>query len=202
LSENNFDSKQEVIKNILLFFISNSKYLTEKRLQKLFYIAEIEYIHRFGERFSNVNFINHKHGMYSFDIKYLLDTLEDDGKISPVFKKTKDGYDAQFFHSKKKEIVIELNDKRIGLLNEIIKKFTFLITQEIIKFAKDTKPFKTTPYGKRIDLEGYVEECYNNSLSKDKKLVKDIIDSEVDYKEGNFTKFNSCSDLLKHFDGL
>ena len=42
----------------------------------LFYIAEIEFIHKFGKRMSAVDFINHKHGMYSFDIKYFTDLLE------------------------------------------------------------------------------------------------------------------------------
>ena len=108
MSEDNIEEHENIIRNVLQFFISKNDYLTEIRLQKLFYIAEIEYIHKYGKRFSGVTFINHKHGMYSFDIKYIINILEDEGKIKPVFQKTKKGHDAQFFHPNKKKICIEL----------------------------------------------------------------------------------------------
>lgn len=202
MTDTDLEEQEYIIKNVLQFLISKSDYLTEKRMQKLFYIAEIEYIQKYGKRFSDVTFISHKHGMYSFDIKYLLDTLEDEGKITSVFKKTKDGYDAQFFHPNKRKIIIELNDKRIEILNAIIKNFIFRSTEEIIKFAKSTKPYKTTPLGKKIDLERYAEECFDDSLLRDKKITSDIIESEREYKKGVFTKFDSHSKLLKHLDSV
>lgn len=202
LSENNLGREESIARNIILFFVSNGDYLTEIRLQKLFYATEIEYIHKYGKRLSNVDFINHKHGMYSFDIKYILDKLEDEGKITTVFKKTKDGYDGQFFHPNKKEIIIDLDDNRIKFLNSIINKFAFVITQEIINFAKSTKPFRITPYGDQIDLDKYAEDCFINSLVNDKRIVSQVIESENEYKKGVFTKFGSHDNLLKYLDRI
>jgi len=202
LAINNLEKQEETIKNILLYLISNSKYLTEKRLQKLFYIAEIEFIHRFGQRMSIVDFINHKHGMYSFHIKHFIDCLDDDGKIKSVFKKTKDDYDAHFYHLNKKDIVIELDDERVEILNNILEKFAYNITENIIKYAKSTKPFKETPYGEKIDLDNYVEQCFNESLLKDKVIIKKVGESEKDYIKGDFSKFSSCNKILKYLNEL
>ncbi|RLF31129.1 MAG: hypothetical protein DRJ99_00400, partial [Thermoplasmata archaeon] len=58
----NLEKQKDTIKNILQFLILKSNYLTEKRLQKLFYLAEIEYIHRYGKRLSDVTFVSHKYG--------------------------------------------------------------------------------------------------------------------------------------------
>ena len=91
---------------------------------------------------------------------------------------------------------------RTRILNAIIKKFAYTITEDIIRFAKSTKPFKMTSYGKKIDLDKYAEECFNKSLLNDKKIVSEIDKSEREYEKGVFTKFDSSNKLLQYLRNI
>jgi uncharacterized phage-associated protein len=62
---------------LVKYLLKNYGPLPQKKLQKLAYMAEIEYIKKHGKRLSDLSFIKYYHGPYSPDITNIEDLEED-----------------------------------------------------------------------------------------------------------------------------
>lgn len=199
---NRIFEQEKILRDLIIYIIYRSEYLTQIRIQKLFYLCELRHIEKLGRRMSNAVFYNYKNGMYSPEISDVAEKISGSGDIIIDWKKTKDGYDAQFFKPNKDRISVNLDKDTIAVIDEVLEKWKYKSTEEIVNFAKNTKLFLNTPYGEQINFDDYVEECFSESLEKDKKIVKDVLKSEKEYKEGKGKKFNSSKELIKHLKNL
>jgi len=138
---------------LVKYLLKNYGPLPQKKLQKLAYIAEIEYIKKYGERLSDLSFIKYYHGPYSMDITNIED-LEDD----IIIKEEQSGN----FIKKMSELIGRKNNN-INIKPEIAEELKELLSPyinksgaQLEKKADNTEPFLEAENLKDpIDLDRY-----------------------------------------------
>ena len=145
------------LQNIICYLAERLKYLTEKRLHKLVYAAEIYYIEKFGERLTGIRYLNYHHGVYSPDISNAHACL--DGVCLNIEEETtKTGHPATFIKLVE-GYPIELPTEMKDILDKVIADWEFESTDDLVEFTKSTLPWENSSFGKDLDLDEYIEEC-------------------------------------------
>jgi len=168
--------------------------LPQKKLQKLAYLAEIEYIIKHGERLSDLSFKRYYYGPFSDDIR----NIEDLEENIVIIEKKKGNYIVKESEHKDK------NEQNDFLKEDLQKEIELLIEKYLSKTGKDleniadnTEPFlETEKLNDPIDLDGYAwfygqvhsEEFWKNAEQKDREneanhiYGKSIIKTESDFE--------------------
>ncbi len=164
-------------KELIEFIIGQSGTLTSKKLQKMVYLIELEYIKKHGERLSNLVFKNWHYGPYSEDIKKI---QEEDDTILLTVKNTNLNREAHI-SKLQKEPKINISQTLEKEITDYIDKYIHYDTTELEKKSKNTEPFLDTEKGEIIDLDGYAEfyknisnEGFWNCVEKYEKEWKEI----------------------------
>lgn len=159
------------VKDIIVYLTSESEYLTQKRLMKLFYLTEIFAIEMIGKRLTNVKFYNYYYGPFSFDVEFVsevisgYDILIEEGE-------TKFGYEASFYKAVTKKTP-SLTKEEIEVLDEVLKRVKYEKTEIITEFIKESSPYDTSIFFEEIDFDGYKESI--DSLYE-KEEVKELLE--------------------------
>jgi uncharacterized phage-associated protein len=158
------------LQNLICYLAAKTGYLTEKRVHKLLYTAELYYIEHFYKRLTDVKFKNHNFGVWSPDIEGAKNWL--DGVCLDIKEeKTKEGHPASFI-----ELIegfpIELADEEVQILDTVISDWAFKSTDELVAFTKSTLPWETSSFGEDIDFDAYIEECKLEDEFFNKEEVK------------------------------
>ncbi|MCL4311049.1 MAG: Panacea domain-containing protein [Candidatus Thermoplasmatota archaeon] len=126
----------------------------QKKLQKLAYLAEIEYIKKHGKRLSDLSFKRYYYGPYSEDIKNIED-LEEDIRIIEDHKTS--GYhikESSLISGDKYESIVK--EKVANEVISLIKQYSRKSGKELEKIADNTEPFlETEEMNDPIDLNSY-----------------------------------------------
>jgi uncharacterized phage-associated protein len=155
--------------------------LPQKKLQKLTYLAEIEYIKKHGERLTDLSFKRYYFGPYSDDIRNIEDLEE-----NIIVNKRQDGS----FLSKESALIDSRNIEPIkskALENEIhslIGKYVHKSGKSLEAISDSTEPFlETEKHNDPIDLDGYAwyyskvnsPEFWKAVEEKDRKNVENHV---------------------------
>ena len=166
----------------------------KKKLQKLAYLAEIEYIIKHGERLSDLSFKRYYYGPFSDDIRNVEDLEEniviiEKKKGNYIVKESelKDKNDQNHFLKGKLQNEIEL----------LIEKYLSKTGKELENIVNNTEPFlETEKLNDPIDLDGYAwfygqvnsEQFWKNVEKKDEEneanhiYGKSIVKTESDFE--------------------
>jgi uncharacterized phage-associated protein len=116
-----------------------SKYgpLPQKKLQKLAYITEFEYIKKHGERLSDLSYKHYYYGPYSEDIP----KIEDLDENIMVVERQEGGYFLKEAEYINKDEEIAISKEIANEIDTIIKKYSNKNGKELEVLADETDPF-------------------------------------------------------------
>lgn len=170
------------LENIISYFAAKTEYLTEKRLHKLVYTAELYYIEEFCKRLTNIQFKNYNYGVWSPDVadaNMWLDGI----RLNIKEEKTEKGHIASFIELIE-DFPFELREDEISILDKVLEDWEFEATDELVEFTKSTLPWEESSFGEDIDLDMYIEDCKLEDEFFNKEEIKEELE-RID-KEGNF----------------
>ena len=189
------------LRDIIVYFTFKTDYLTEIRLTKLIYIAEIHSIEKFGRRLLGVDFLNYYYGPWSQEISFAGEILSG-GDILIEFDTTLHGYDASFFKPNVDKTTIDLSEEDVSILDGVLNDWGFKKTPEIIDYAKSTFPYKNSEFGELINFDEHIEESISMIIENDDNIVSGTLDAIEEYKMGLGKTFETKKNLLNHLQSL
>lgn len=142
---------EEKARNVIMYLVFKSpRYLSTSRLQKMAYLAELEFYREYGERLTGAEFYNHYYGPYSFDLEKVTVEMEGDTILMEIAETEKG--EAIFHRPDTERINIELSGREKSILDEVVNEWKFKPTQEIVQAAKSTTPFLSSRKGDKINF--------------------------------------------------
>jgi hypothetical protein len=189
------------LRDIIVYLTFKTKYLTEIRLTKLIYIAEIYSIEKFGRRLSEINFLSYYYGPWSQEISFAGEMLSG-GDILIEFDTTLHGHDASFFKPNVDKPTVRLYEGDLSILDDVLTDWGFKKTPEIIEYAKSTFPYKNSEFGELINFDEHIEESISMIIENDTNIVNGALDAIEEYKMGLGKTFETKENLLNHLQSL
>ncbi len=138
-------------------FLANLDFMTDRRLQKAYYLAEVWSIEERLERLSAVDFASWRHGPWSLHVRESEERLESKGVAERIIKPAKDGVEVELLKVTNPSGAPGLEPDEREFLVEVSAALRFIDSQRLTQVAKATAPFRGTPPEGRIDLDGYLE---------------------------------------------
>ncbi len=131
--------------------------LPQKKLQKLAYLAEVEYIKMYGVRLSDLSFKRYYYGPYSTDITNIEDL--DDNII--IREEASGNYISKVSELINEENVNPIDDDNISQeIDAALLPYREKTGAELQEEADKTQPFlETENFNDPIDLDGYAWYC-------------------------------------------
>lgn len=156
----------------------------QKKLQKLAYLMEIEYIKEHGRRLSNLNFKRYYFGPFSDDIRNIED-LDDDIIVTEVKEGTYSVKEARLLSTGQGKIIMDPDlEKELQSSLDKYRSFNGALLENM---ADNTEPFlETGNLNDPIDLDGYAR--YQALIGSEKfiGLVRDK--DEENQRKGLYKK--------------
>ncbi len=189
------------LRDIIVFFTYKTKYLTEIRLIKLIYLAELCAIEKLGKRLIDIDFKSYFYGPYSDVINLTGQAISGKDIIMEYKETNKNGLYATFFKTTKDKTCVEhLETDEFEVLDEVVRNWGFKPTVEIVTATKETEPYLQTEFGDIIDLDKYKEDM--DSIYRNKKLVASVKKSMIEAQEGIGILCATPAELEDYFDSL
>ena len=191
----------EKVKAVLIWIIfshARTYRLTASRLMKLYYMAELRSIEKFGRRLSTVEFVNWHHGPWSQAVAMIADSVHPDYEMERVL--TRDGHVAKFYRAAQApQTETNLDKEETELLDQVIAEWKPRKTVDLITAAKETDPFVASNYGEVIDLDAYTK-CWTELRSK---TSQDEIERNLaEARAGRGKRFSTPQELRAYFKSL
>lgn len=144
--------KEEILKNLVVYFTYKVPRLSKTKLVKLIYLADRLHYEKTKQTISDLDYINYYYGPWSPEIEKAVE--EQCGEAIEIeFVTTAKGDVANIHKPKKTEIKVRFPDKSISkTLDEIIKKWGNSSLADILKFVKTSTPFIESNYMDPIDF--------------------------------------------------
>ncbi len=160
--------------DLVKYLLSKYGPLPQKKLQKLSYFAEYEYVKKYGKRLSDLSFKRYYFGPYSEDIKNIEDLEED------IIIKEKVGTNP----AKESELINEdfkIDNKTAGIIDNLIKPYINKNGKELEKLADETEPYiDAEDFDNPIDLDSFAwfygevnsDDFWKNAEEIDKENIR------------------------------
>lgn len=160
--------------DLVKYLLSKYAPLPQKKLQKLSYFAEYEYIKKYGKRLSDLSFKRYYYGTYSEDIRNIED-LEENIIIKEL---------AGVNPAKESELVnqdFKIDPENESIIDNIIKPYLEKNEKELEEMADGSNPYMDAEsFGSSIDLDGYAwfysevnsDDFWKNAEEIDKENIR------------------------------
>src|SRR2546427_8613108 len=146
--------KVEAVSGSLL---ARLEFVTDRRLQKAYYLAEVWFIEERLNRLTGVDFASWKHGPWSLHVRESIERLERQGYVERIEKTARRGPETEFLRVSKATPAEGLSADEIAFLEDVTNQLKFLNSEKLTQVAKETRPYRSTPPASRIDLDAYLE---------------------------------------------
>ncbi len=137
--------------------VSRMDFVTDWRLQKSYYLAEVWSIEERLCRLSDVDFASWTHGPWSLHVREAEEALEADGLIDRVRQTARRRPEAEFIRITQRSKVPPLGDSDEEFLDSFAAHIRYTNGETLTKIAKSTVPFQSTKLEDLVDLDGYLE---------------------------------------------
>lgn len=189
------------LRDIIVFFTYKTKYLTEIRLIKLIYLAELYAIEKLGKRLTDIEFISYYYGPYSGVINLTGQAISGEDIIMEYKETNKNGLYATFFKTTKDKTCVEhLETDEFDMLDEVVRDWGFKPTKEVVAATKETEPYLQTEFGDIIDLDRYKEEM--DLTYRNKELVVSVKQSMHEARHRKGVACSTPEKISAYFDSL
>jgi len=145
-------AKRPVLNDVIVYFAFEIPNLSEAKLNKIIFLADLYHYANRGHRITSVPFRNYLHGPWSSIIAQT--AQESDGRdirIEIVHSQRKG--DMMIIRPNVPQTTIDLPKEAIHTVKEVAHQWGQLSLTEVIEFAKRTPLFVSTPFGEVIDFE-------------------------------------------------
>jgi len=136
--------------------VARLEYVTDWRLQKSYYLAEVWSIEEKFERLSAADFASWSHGPWSLPVREAEEALEVQGVLVRTRGQARRRPEAEFLHIGASATVPRIPDDA-EFLDEVTRQIKFLDGVTLTQVAKATLPYKEARPRQRIDLDGYLD---------------------------------------------
>lgn len=137
--------------------VSKLDFVTDWRLQKAYYLAEVWSIEERLCRLSGADFASWTHGPWSLHVREAAEILEAKGTLARTKQRAKRRPEADFLRVVKTDQLANLGEKDEEFLESVSEQVKYLGGEKLTKIAKGTQPYAATKRGQRIDLDVYLE---------------------------------------------
>jgi hypothetical protein len=128
-------------------------------IQKLYYLACVESIEDRLELLPSPGFFSWNHGPWSKDLRALLELSTSAGDIEVLQVRSKYRAITTLYRWPQSKPVPSMAGKAgPTFLDPFLRRLSRLPGEMLTDLAKNTFPYRRTPFGQIIDLEGYLEE--------------------------------------------
>ncbi|VVB85116.1 Uncharacterised protein [uncultured archaeon] len=188
------------LRDIIVYFTYKTRYLTEIRLVKMIYLAELCAIERLGKRLTDIEFKSYFYGPYSDEIATTGQAISGED-IVMEYKETNKGLYATFFKTTKDKTCVEhLNDEEFEVLEQVARDWGFKPTKSIVMATKESEPYKETEFGDMIDLDKYKKDM--DSTYRNEKLLTSVKQSMLEVQQGKGVLCATAEDIDSYLDSL
>lgn len=143
---------KNVLQNAITYLCFKVRTLSQTKLMKLIYLANMYYMERYGSTLTKATFKHWYYGPYSEKVVSEIEKLCGEGVLKTETYKTRSGRIAEIPKPNVKNTTVEITDEAMIVLDEVIEDWGDSSTDEIVDFAKTSFPFVGTPFGKNIDF--------------------------------------------------
>lgn len=143
---------ENVLQNVITYLCFKARTLSQTRLMKLTYLANVYHMERYGSALVETSFRHWHYGPFSEEVNSEIEQLYGEGILKPKTCKTQSGYKAEIPMPNIKSTIVELTDEAIAVLDEVITDWGDASTNDMVDFAKTSLPFVGTPFGERIQF--------------------------------------------------
>jgi putative ubiquitin-RnfH superfamily antitoxin RatB of RatAB toxin-antitoxin module len=199
LMQRGMEMERSELGDIIVYLTSKMRYLTEIRLVKSIFAADIYHIEKFAKRLTDVQFTKYRHGVWSPQIVNEA-TLMDGSDILVEIKETPDKHEATFFKPIRDKVFTNLSGEKISTLEDVVEEWKYKPTNELIDFTKSTIPYRRAKFGEVLDLDRYVKLM--NQICGDEELIKAVERSREQAKQGKGKIFINKKELEEYYDAL
>lgn len=137
--------------------VSKLAFVTDWRLQKAYYLAEVWSIEERLSRLSVADFASWTHGPWSLHVREAAEILEAKGTLKRTKQRAKRRSEAEFLKVVKTDQLADLGEKDEEFLESLSRQMRYLSGEKLTEIAKGTPPYVATKRGQRIDLDAYLE---------------------------------------------
>lgn len=189
----------EKIRSIIDYFTykMGGKYLSTRRLMKLYYTAELKSIEKLGRRLSSATFLNWNYGPWSPNVSLVAD-MSDTVRVEA--KEPTDKYPGKRYVPALEETEVNLSKKEMEILDEVIVEWKYKNTDTLVKKTKISAPFIWSEHGQKIDFEKLIE-CYKKTYGN-KILLSSIKKSRREIAQDNIFSITSERELEAFVESL
>lgn len=145
-------SPENVLQNVLTYLCFKAKTLSQSKLMKLVYLADVYHTERFGSRLTDVPFKHWHYGPWSEEVDSEIERLCGMGIIKQEPYLTRSGLKAEVPKPNVKQTTVNLSESALKVMKDIIEDWGTASSDEVITHAKTSLPFVGTPFGEQIDF--------------------------------------------------
>jgi len=142
---------------VVTHLVSRLDFVTDWRLQKAYFLAEVRSIEERLCRLSAADFASWMHGPWSLHVREAAEVLEADEVLQRVVRPALRRPEAEFLRVTNTRKIAYVGDVEGGFLDLVSKEIKYLNGEALTNLAKNTTPFRVTSPRERIDLDHYLE---------------------------------------------
>jgi len=132
------ESQASKVDAVSATFLSNLDYMTDRRLQKAYYLAEVWSIEERLERLSEVDFASWRHGPWSLHVRESEERLESRGVVERIIKPAKGGLEVELLKATKPFGASPLAGDEREFLVGVSAALRFIDSEKLTEVAKAT----------------------------------------------------------------
>ena len=175
-------SPENILQNVLTYLCFKAKTLSQSKLMKLVYLADVYHMERFGARLTNVPFKHWHYGPWSEEVDSEIERLCGMGIIKQEPYLTRSGLKAEVPKPNVNQTTVNLSESALEVLSDIIEDWGTASSDEVITHAKTSLPFVGTPFGEQIDFTriDIVREFSKEKGISIKEAATTIVESDTE----------------------
>lgn len=154
MAANVHEKGQADLEDLIKEILNRHSFLHEKRIQKLIFLADLHSIQTRGRRLVNADFKPYFHGVFSDDVHLALQNLKE-ARVSP--DTAPDGRITIVFLGPEKPFKSRLGKVDLQLLEDVLKAYKGLSTDELAQIGKHSLLWETTEHNEIFDYEAYMK---------------------------------------------
>jgi len=144
---------QNTLQNVITYLCFKVTTLSQTKLMKLVYLADVYHMERFGTRLTDAKFKHWYFGPYSEEVESEIEHLCQEGILKTETYQTNSGKVAEIPKPKIKQTTVNLPESALLVLDDIVNDWNTANSDEVTKYAKTCLPFVGTDFGKEINFK-------------------------------------------------
>lgn len=184
-----------VLQNAITYLCFKAKTLSQTKVMKLIYLADVYHMERYGSRLTEAPFKCWYYGPFSEEVDSEIEHLCGAGILKQELYQTRSGHTAEIPKPHINKTRVELSEEAVCILDEIIDEWGDSSTEDVVAYAKTSLPFIGTPFGKQIDFSrtDLVKE-----IAKEKNIsIEDAATMLVENNEGLMKSLDRAIEKVK-----